>query len=66
MHILVIDDEKSQRDILQDKTPGVPGLQIVAKSKPATEVGGDSFNIITSKKKTKYINNIFRLHDLLI
>jgi HAMP domain-containing protein len=41
-----------QRDILPDKTPGVPGLQIVAKSKPATEVGGDSFNIITSKKKT--------------
>lgn len=41
-----------QRDILPDKTPSVPGLQIVAKSKPATEVGGDSFNIITSKKKT--------------
>lgn len=41
-----------QRDILPDKTPGVPGFQIVAKSKPATEVGGDSFNIITSKKKT--------------
>ncbi|MFH1534290.1 MAG: PP2C family protein-serine/threonine phosphatase [Nitrospirota bacterium] len=41
-----------QRDILPDKTPSVPGMQFVAKSKPATEVGGDSFNVIEINDKT--------------
>ncbi len=41
-----------QRDILPDTTPSVPGMQIAAKSKPATEVGGDSFNVITVGDKT--------------
>jgi serine phosphatase RsbU (regulator of sigma subunit) len=41
-----------QRDILPSKTPSVPGMQIAAKSKPATEVGGDSFNVITISGKT--------------
>ncbi len=41
-----------QKDILPDMIPPVPGMQIVAKSKPATEVGGDSFNVITVKDKT--------------
>ncbi len=33
-----------QRDILPKKSPRVNGLQVVAKTKPATEIGGDSFN----------------------
>lgn len=41
-----------QRDILPSTTPSVPGMQIAAKSKPATEVGGDSFNVITVNEKT--------------
>ncbi|OGJ42184.1 hypothetical protein A3I58_00455 [Candidatus Peregrinibacteria bacterium RIFCSPLOWO2_02_FULL_39_10] len=41
-----------QKDILPPKNPVVEGLQIVAKNKPATEVGGDIFNFITVKDKT--------------
>ncbi|MFA7685408.1 MAG: PP2C family protein-serine/threonine phosphatase [Candidatus Gracilibacteria bacterium] len=41
-----------QRDILPQKIPEIPGLQIVAKTKPATEIGGDIFNFITVKDKT--------------
>jgi hypothetical protein len=41
-----------QRDILPLQSPSVEGLQIVAKSKPATEVGGDSFNMFTVNDKT--------------
>ncbi len=48
-----------QRNILPTVSPGVPGLQIVAKNKPATEVGGDSFNFYTSKDKTYiYIGDV--------
>lgn len=41
-----------QRDILPLTSPQISGLQIIAKNKPATEVGGDIFNFITSKGKT--------------
>lgn len=41
-----------QRDILPLTTPIVKGLQVVAKNKPASEVGGDSFNVFTIKDKT--------------
>lgn len=41
-----------QRDILPSQTPHVPGLQISARTKPATEIGGDIFNFITIKDKT--------------
>lgn len=41
-----------QRDILPLESPIIPGLQIIAKNKPATEVGGDSFNMLTAKNKT--------------
>ncbi|MBD3360885.1 SpoIIE family protein phosphatase [Candidatus Peregrinibacteria bacterium] len=48
-----------QRDILPLKSPSVPGLQIVAKNKPATEVGGDSFDMITINNKTYiYIGDV--------
>jgi serine phosphatase RsbU (regulator of sigma subunit) len=48
-----------QRDILPLVTPNVPGLQIVAKNKSATEVGGDSFNMITVNDKTYiYIGDV--------
>lgn len=41
-----------QRDILPKESITLPGLQIVAKTKPATEVGGDSFDFVTAKGKT--------------
>ncbi len=48
-----------QRDILPLEMASVRGLQIAAKNKPATEVGGDSFNIFTSHHKTYlYIGDV--------
>jgi len=48
-----------QRDILPLTSPDVSGLQIIAKNKPASEVGGDIFNFITSKDKTYiYIGDV--------
>lgn len=48
-----------QRDTLPLKSPGVKGLQLVAKNKPATELGGDIFNFVTSKSKTYiYIGDV--------
>src|SRR5690606_4410075 len=38
--------------ILPFKTPSVDGLQIVAKNKPATELGGDCFDIFNDDEKT--------------
>lgn len=48
-----------QRDILPLSSPQISGLQVIAKNKPATEVGGDIFNFITSKDKTYiYIGDV--------
>lgn len=48
-----------QRDILPVKSPMVKGLKIVAKTKPATELGGDSFNFFSSKGKVYiYIGDV--------
>lgn len=48
-----------QRDILPLKSPLVPGLEIIAKNKPATELGGDIFNFINAKNKTYiYIGDV--------
>lgn len=48
-----------QRDILPLTSPVVRGLQIVAKNKPASELGGDSFNYFTHKNKTYiYIGDV--------
>lgn len=38
---------KIQKDILPPQNPQVPGLDIVAKTKPAVELGGDNFDFIT-------------------
>lgn len=48
-----------QRDILPLQSPVVPGLQVVAKNKPATELGGDSFNFINAGSRTYiYIGDV--------
>lgn len=41
-----------QLDILPAHNPKILGLQVEAKTKPATEIGGDLFNFITVKDKT--------------
>lgn len=33
-----------QRDLLPKELPTIPGLQIAAKTRPASEIGGDSYN----------------------
>lgn len=40
-----------QREILPLENPNIPGLQIVAKNKPATEIGGDSFDYFQAGDK---------------
>lgn len=48
-----------QRDILPVTCPSAIGMQIVAKNKPATELGGDSFGMITVKNRTYiYIGDV--------
>ena len=41
-----------QADTFPAENPSVDGLQIVAKTKPATELGGDSFNMFDKGEKT--------------
>jgi len=40
-----------QKEIFPDKVPNVNGLSIVAKNRPATELGGDSYDFIEAKDK---------------
>lgn len=48
-----------QRDILPLKNPIIKGLSVVAKNRPASEVGGDSFNILpVSQKVFIYIGDV--------
>lgn len=48
-----------QRDILPLKPPQVPGLDIIAKTRPAAEVGGDNFDFLTVNDKTiMYIGDV--------
>lgn len=41
-----------QRDILPPESPKVTGLDIVAKTRPAVELGGDSFDFVTRGDNT--------------
>lgn len=41
-----------QKDILPPQNPGVAGLDIVAKTRPAVELGGDNFDFITVGNNT--------------
>lgn len=44
--------QKIQKDILPEKAPKVPGLDIIAKTRPASEIGGDTFNFYPLENKT--------------
>lgn len=41
-----------QKDILPVEAPNIPGLDIIAKTRPAAELGGDNFDFITEKDNT--------------
>lgn len=43
---------KIQHTILPPKNPHIPGLEITAKTKPAAEIGGDSFNFFSTPENT--------------
>lgn len=48
-----------QKDILPVTAPNVPGLDIIAKTRPAVELGGDNFDFITEKDNTYiYIGDV--------
>jgi serine phosphatase RsbU (regulator of sigma subunit) len=48
-----------QEDILPKKSPIIKGLEVVAKTKPATELGGDAFNFFRTKDKVYiYIGDV--------
>jgi len=39
--------QQIQRDLLPKNTPNIPGLEITAKTRSASEIGGDTFDFIT-------------------
>jgi len=48
-----------QKDILPTESPQIPGLDIIAKIRPAVELGGDNFDFITVKDNTYiYIGDV--------
>lgn len=52
--------QKIQQDILPKEPPNIPYLSIMAKTKPAVEIGGDAFDFIKSKDE----NIIFYIGDM--
>jgi len=51
---------KIQRDLLPKTTPVIPGLSILAKTRPAVEIGGDAFDFIQAKGE----NTVFYIGDV--
>lgn len=43
-----------QQKILPKESPEVPGLEVVTKTRPAVEIGGDSFDYINGKDATYF------------
>ncbi|MBN1494268.1 SpoIIE family protein phosphatase [Candidatus Peregrinibacteria bacterium] len=41
-----------QQTILPHESPNIPGLEVVAKTRPAVEIGGDNFDFINRKNNT--------------
>lgn len=44
--------QKIQRDLLPQSNPDIPELDIIAKTRPAAEIGGDSFDFINKGDRT--------------
>lgn len=41
-----------QEDLLPKEPPKIPGLDIIAKTRPAAEIGGDSYDFISNDKRS--------------
>lgn len=51
--------QKIQKDLIPQTAPNIQGLDIIAKTKPAAEIGGDSFDFITKNDRTfLYIGDV--------
>lgn len=51
--------QKIQKDLLPQSNPDIQGLDIIAKTRPAAEIGGDSFDFITKGEQTfMYIGDV--------
>lgn len=44
--------QKIQRDLIPRKAPAIPGLDIIAKTRSASEIGGDTFDFFQSDQRT--------------
>ncbi|MBT5016990.1 PP2C family protein-serine/threonine phosphatase [Candidatus Peregrinibacteria bacterium] len=51
--------QKIQQDLIPQSAPEIPHLDIIAKTRPAAEIGGDSFDFITKNDRTfMYIGDV--------
>lgn len=51
--------QKIQKDLLPKSAPNIEGLDVLAKTRPAAEIGGDSFDFITKNDQTfMYIGDV--------
>ena len=51
--------QKIQQDLMPQSAPEIPHLDIIAKTRPAAEIGGDSFDFITKNDRTfMYIGDV--------
>ncbi len=44
--------QKIQQDLLPKHAPEIPGLEVTAKTRPASEIGGDTFDFYVQEKRT--------------
>jgi len=50
---------KIQQDVIPQKAPEIPGLDIMAKTKPAAELGGDAYSFLPQNDQTfMYIGDV--------
>lgn len=46
--------QKIQQDLIPKEAPYIPGLEITAKTKPAAEIGGDTFDFLPQEDQTYF------------
>jgi len=44
--------QKIQRDLIPTKPPQIPGLDVISKTRSASEIGGDTFNFYVEENRT--------------
>ena len=46
--------QKIQQDLIPKEAPYIPGIEITAKTKPAAEIGGDTFDFLPQENQTYF------------